>query len=656
MSQDETIKKKATTWLPLLVIALVVIVGILILLVTIFQQYSTLVTDNNKTNLMNIAKNIAEAMESEINQTKQGLHFFVDSGDLQQALSSYTDEGIDWPLNRLALSYSVYNSQIIDNMIIFTDSFKNPLWSLKRKDYTYLSTVSRNEFAEIELWLSGTDSHDCFLSITVRNQQGISITAMLDLHLMYDRLIAPIKLGEKGYALVKNSEGVILMYHLREQIGVNAVTGRQSLYPNVKLELDSLENMVNHQKEGREGIDVYQSYWWNEDKPKRITKIAAYCPVQIDDGFLIVSAVLDYKEITEQVTGGMTKVIILTLLVCLTLFSVVVMLISSFQEKNKVERRNNYLRQLNQTLLTLHENEQIIFHQQRLQLIGTMTSGIAHEFNNLLTPIMGYSALMMEQMDKNDRYYDDAHEIFMASEKAQDIIQQILSLGKRNTETVYKYTNAFTLLTQTGKMIGGILAANIKFEVQILDKQSGFFCNATQLYQVLLNMVVNAEAAIGKENGVIQLSYKKVSREEIEVMIPKESRGNLDLQLALFGQISVTDNGCGMDDQTCSKIFDPFFTTKATTGGSGLGLSIAQNIITSHKGIITVVSEQGKGTCFTITLPLAEPLSSKKINENLTGSSLLSRKEVIKVLLVDDNTSVLKVLQKSLSREHLEVF
>ncbi|NBK21020.1 MAG: response regulator [Spirochaetia bacterium] len=653
---NDTIKKDVRTWLPLMMVALCIVLAIIILLADIFQHNAKVMFENSKAKQMTIVKNIAEAMGGEINQTKQGLFFFADSIDFEHALASYRQEGIAWPLDKLVLSYSVYNAQILENMVIHDESFAKPIWSLKNKEYRFLSHVSEDVYAKIDLWLGGSDFHESYLSITVKNGEGISITAMLDLNLMYERMIAPVKLGEKGYALVKNSDGVIIMYHIREQIGVNAATERQALYPDIQLELDSLQRMIEHQKEGKEGVEVYQSYWWDEDQPKKITKVAAYAPIHIDDGFFIVSAVIDYKEIQAQATGGMTKAIILTLLICITLFSVLVLLISAYLEKNEMKRRNTYLNQLNKTLLTLHENEKLIFHQQRLQNIGTMTSGISHEFNNLLTPIMGYSALMVETMDAANPYYDDAKEILLASEKAKAIIQQILALGSRTTETVFDYIDAHTLIRGAEKMLTGVLSPNCKLEVRILDKKSGFYCNETQMGQVILNLVLNAMAAIGGKQGTIELVYRKVTKEEIGESFSQSNWEALDPQYELFGQISITDDGVGMEKEVAANIFEPFFTTKGEIGGTGLGLSIVQNIVSSHRGIVTVTSRVGIGSCFTITLPLAENHKGEAGPVDKAPSKPVPGMEGLTLLLVDDNLSVLKVLQKSLSRQGIEVF
>lgn len=653
---NDTMKKDVRTWLPLMMVALCIVLAIIILLADIFQHNAEVMFENSKAKQMTIVKNIAEAMAGEINQTKQGLFFFAESTDFEQALTTFTEEGIAWPLDKLVLSYSIYNAQILENMVIHDDSLLSPIWSLKNKEYHFLSPVSEDAYAKFELWLGGSDFHESYLSITVKNREGISITAMLDLNLMYERMIAPVKLGEKGYALVKNSDGVIIMYHIREQIGINAATERQALFPDLDLELDSLQKMIGHQKEGKEGVEVYESYWWDEDQPKKITKVAAYAPIHIDDGFFIVSAVIDFKEIKAQATGGMTKAIILTLLICITLFAVVVLLISAYLEKNEMKRRNTYLNQLNKTLLTLHENEKLIFHQQRLQNIGTMTSGIAHEFNNLLTPIMGYSALMVETMDDANPYYDDAKEILLASEKAKSIIQQILALGSRTTETVFDYIDAHALVRDAEKMITGILSPNCKLEVRILDKKSGFYCNETQLSQVILNLVLNAMAAIGGEQGTIEMVYRRVTKEDIGENFSQSNWEALDPQFEQFGQISITDDGVGMEKEIADKIFEPFFTTKGEAGGTGLGLSIVQNIVSSHRGVVTVTSRPGIGSCFTITLPLAENLKDEGNLVQKSSSWPVQGEESLSLLLVDDNLSVLKVLQKSLTRQGIEVF
>jgi len=259
-------------------------------------------------------------------------------------------------------------------------------------------------------------------------------------------------------------------------------------------------------------------------------------------------------------------------------------------------------------------------------------------------------------MDSANPYYDDAKEILLASEKAKAIIQQILALGRRTTETVFDHIDAHTLIRNAEKMIAGILSPNCKLEVRILDDKSGFYCNETQLGQVILNLVLNAMAAIGGKQGTIEMVYRRVTKEEIGESFSQSNWEALDPQFELFGQISITDDGVGMEKGVVANIFEPFFTTKGEVGGTGLGLSIVQNIVSSHRGVVTVTSRPGIGSCFTITLPLAENLKQEGGSVHKTPSWPLSGMEGLTLLLVDDNLSVLKVLQKGLSRQGIEVF
>jgi len=608
-----------------------------LLLGSLFHQYADTVIENNKDRLMTIAKNVSVSVGSEISQTKQGLHFFVESSDFESALDDYLNQTNAWPLNRLALSYSVYYSQILDNMIIYTDSFENPLWKLKQSNYQFLSSVSSDAYATIELWTSGKDGQDAYLSITVRNNQGIYLCAMLDLHLMYERMLEPIKLGERGYVYATNSEGIIIMIGDRTQIGKHVVNGHQEKYPNYQLDTKGIEHFVESEKSGEEGSEIFESYWWESERPVQAKILGAYTPVQVDDGFLVISAIQDYNEVTNLVTQNLTKILTVSLIIFLTIAVLVFILYEAKQRQKEVEKENRYLKELNQTLQTLQDNERVIFHQQRLQIIGTMTSGIAHELNNLLTPIMGYSAMLLDQMKENNPARDDVLEILLASQKAKDIIQQISALGKRNVETVYRFENVSQLLDRSMKMISNLIPANIHFDAQITDRNYGIFCNDTQIHQVLINLVFNAISAIGsKPNGQISLTYSPIKADGLAMVC-----------------IIITDNGCGMSEQVSSQIFDPFYTTKANSGGTGLGLSVAQNIISSHKGSITVHSVEGEGSSFFVKIPLA--IQQKESQTETLSQQMHELKQPLHILLVDDSMTVLKVLLKGLRKQGMHV-
>lgn len=233
-------------------------------------------------------------------------------------------------------------------------------------------------------------------------------------------------------------------------------------------------------------------------------------------------------------------------------------------------------------------NEEEIRHQQRLQIIGTMTSGIVHELNNFITPILGYAEILITSLPKDSEEYDYANEILEAAQKAEDIIKQISSLSKKNMETVYKLIDVKQLIQNFLKMAQSISPSNIHTESHIeLDKEC-VLGNPTQINQVLLNVYVNAIQAINSQEGQIEINCYIVS------------------EAPNFISIDIKDNGCGMDDNTLEHIFDPFFTTKKESQGTGLGLPLSKQIIVSHKGTINIDSQLGLGTTFHIILPVAD--------------------------------------------------
>ncbi|OYP09837.1 hypothetical protein CG709_09285 [Lachnotalea glycerini] len=156
----------------------------------------------------------------------------------------------------------------------------------------------------------------------------------------------------------------------------------------------------------------------------------------------------------------------------------------SIRRRNIIAKENEYLKELNKSLQTIHENELLMAHQQQLQIIGTMTGGIVHEFNNLLTPIMGYAGLIINSMDQNDIYYEDISEIYDAADKAKEIIHQISSLSRQNMDTVFKFVDMNQLLNRVKKMAESVKPDNIEISAQIQSSENGIFGNATQIKQV----------------------------------------------------------------------------------------------------------------------------------------------------------------------------
>ena len=314
------------------------------------------------------------------------------------------------------------------------------------------------------------------------------------------------------------------------------------------------------------------------------------------------------------------------------------------RDMRRAVREINDLKELNEQLEKMHRSEQSIAHQQRLQIMGTMTGGIAHEFNNFLTPIMGYAELLMMELPEGSEEQDSAKEIYEASEKAKDVVRQISSLSRKNVETVYKNISIKKFMTRAERMMESVCTPLIHMESEFCVDDEMILGNATQLNQVLLNVCVNAVHAIGKNQGNIRISCHSEEKEKLAQGVIEK----LSDVWKKYIHIQVKDNGCGMDKETLRQIFDPFFTTKKGGEGTGLGLALAEQIITSHKGYIYAESKKGEGSTFHIYLPVLDTEHMPQIVQNIP------RKDY-RIVVADDNAKVLQLLKKNFEKIGIQI-
>lgn len=234
---------------------------------------------------------------------------------------------------------------------------------------------------------------------------------------------------------------------------------------------------------------------------------------------------------------------------------------------------------------------------QKMEAIGVLAGGIAHDFNNILYPIIGYADLTMDHVPEGSVVQKNLNEILMAANRAKDLVQQILTFS-RQSEHERKLIRIQPIIEETL----GLRRSSIPTSIQIsqkIDKECGaILADATQIYQVLMNLCTNAHHAMREKGGVLEVTLLE---EEIG---PDDSESNPDLLPGTYIKLTVSDTGHGMDHSVMEKIFNPYFTTKPIGEGTGLGLAISHGIVKSYGGDIQVYSESGKGTTFHVYFPL----------------------------------------------------
>lgn len=464
------------------------------------------------------------------------------------------------------------------------------------------------------------------------------IFGRIKLENMHELLVRPVKAGKHGYAVVTDIDGNILMHPVKSHIGGHVVKFREKKYPD--LDLEELKGLLIKRKTEEEGSYIYNSYWWPQENLERVRKINVFSRVQIGTEFWVVSIIISYDDIKEPIENYLYSSIIIASVIILIFSWVVFLTMRMIKNKEAYELETNYLREINKSTEELRKKDAELHHRRKLETIGTMTGGIAHEFNNVLTPIMGYSELILRTLDPNIKSYDYAKNIYESSERAQEIIDQIrLFSGDKNIKIKYKVISINKVLRDALRFSESLFPTDIKIIKDIKKEEWYLYANETQIHQVVLNLCTNAcNAMRGRDDGVIKISTDRVKYQEDEVLQRTE------LIKRDYVKISFEDNGCGMDEDTVEKIFDPFFTKKLSEKSSGLGLSIVQGIVIKHGGTINVFSEIGKGSRFDVYLPI----STNKISDpdkNVENEDILGNESI---LIIDDDKYVAEMLKSGL--------
>lgn len=276
---------------------------------------------------------------------------------------------------------------------------------------------------------------------------------------------------------------------------------------------------------------------------------------------------------------------------------------------------------------------------QKLESLGVLAGGVAHDFNNLLTGVLGNASLAKMLLPQGSPIAGCVDEIEKASVRAADLCKQMLAYAGKG-RLIVKKLDLSALIEESAPLLRLSVSKTAVLQFHLARNLPAVVADATQLQQILMNLVINASEAIGDQHGLITVGTGRMRADQAYLngtyLAPELPEGD-------YAYLEVSDTGCGMDKETLAKIFDPFFTTKFL--GRGLGLAAVLGIVRGHNGTLKVYSEPGRGSSFRLLLPCAEGATESARTEassstNWRGSGV--------VLVVDDEDTVRTTLARLL--------
>ncbi len=275
---------------------------------------------------------------------------------------------------------------------------------------------------------------------------------------------------------------------------------------------------------------------------------------------------------------------------------------------------------------------------QKMEAIGTLAGGIAHDFNNILFPIIGHAEMLLEDFAENTSVKESLNEIYTSALRAKELVKQILTFSRQEKNELHLF-RIQPVVKEALKLIRSTIPATIEINQDINNECGPVKADPTQIHQIIMNLATNAFHAMEETGGKLTITLDEVKFDHLDIL-------RLEMRPGTYICLCVTDTGTGMPADIVDKIFDPFFTTKPKGKGTGMGLSVVHGIVMKMNGDIRVYSEPGKGTRFSVYLPVEKGSAAESGKAHHSGIQGGNEH----VLLVDDEKSVVEMESQMLER------
>ena len=555
-----------------MVLALVLVVFGVLMAVSAISSFDHSIEMEQDRQLAGVLESVDYNVNDTVTRFENQMDAITTSERFTQAVETWQQGGEAGDVLTQMENSAISNMAVFEAMFITRDG-KEVLSTMEWMDYSIEENITG------DIWRCRDGGGTEFLAVKCNLGKGFECYGVIDLAGLYFRTMERLGISEDSLMLLEAGTGV-LMY--QENGEIRFTTAEEA----AKADMPAAKEAVMLNESEMASASESGSYEKKSGKKQITTRVDTLPSSATENGIFAISAALDYDALEGLARGTATKLMLYLAIAAAGILLIVLFFLKNRREKQQIDQELQILREKNQQMEEITKKTQELAHHQRLETIGTMTSSIAHEFNNLLTPIMGYSLMTLEKLPQDDdQIYDDVLEIYNASVKAKDIIARLSELSRKNTESVFKRIVPDDLVNKVLHVTAPALPKNVDIFRDLHCDGRSIEGNETQLSQLLLNLVMNAFQAMGEEGGEITLSTA------------------VDGEDVVF---TVRDNGPGISEEIRDKIFDPFFTTKESGAGTGLGLAIARQAVEDHKGRIDVDSTPGEGTEFRVYIPKAD--------------------------------------------------
>lgn len=547
-----------------LALAMVFMVSGFFLAYRVFLQFRERVIHQHGEKLMDIANSIDHSAWERFQSYYDGLSYVTGRRGFVEAENQWVQTGDTGEL-LFRMKENLLNQDMRVKTILAIDGGEVLLSADGNTSYRLPEQMS-------DLFLCQDGDGVSYLAVLHRRAR-LSYAALIDLAALSQYLADSSAVNESDEMLLVDREGKVLICHHEDETRVEPLTAA------------ALARSPAGEITGQAaGTDVRQvSLFETGDGADASTVGYALIGDEgSENGFFTICALKTYDAYLEALNRDTVWFVASGVMILLGILLLLHYVDSVARANRETARELEQMKQRQKALERINEQTQKLAQHQRLETIGTLTSSISHEFNNLLTPIMSYSLLTLEKLPpEEEELHDNVVEIYNASQKAKVIISRLSDLSRKNSPKTFREVSVDELVKKALDIARPAKPREIEVKLNLNCWDLRIWANEIQITQMLLNLILNAFQAMG-DQGILQIDTAFD-----------------DAYVHLY----VTDSGCGIPEEIREKIFHPFFTTKESGKGTGLGLAVVAQVVEDHRGIIQVSDAEEKGTRFKVSLP-----------------------------------------------------